>query len=116
MRKKGFIDCQRMIGLDTGECTILSTWESEEDCQASMKDDSYYLAGLGMLRECARYGMFKTEHFAFWTLRLDEARQSFTTASEVEATTGFSPYARMSTIIMNDEEGTAEAIDGFLQH
>lgn len=90
-RMQGFVNVQRLVDHHLGVFKILSLWETEEDCIASGQNSEYYGAGIVELRACARFGMFKTEHFKVWRLQPD-GDSTITT-----------PYARTTVMELNDK-------------
>lgn len=107
-RQPGFLDCQRMIDAESGECVVISYWETEKDCTNSFEDSAYYHDGLGQLRKFARYGMIKTEHCKLWTVYPND-RDIIT-----------SPYVRLTKLeldLPSDNVGEVVArVDSFFQH
>ena len=83
----------RLLDIETGECVMITFWETAADADASRDDREYYLGGQQKLWPFVRYGMFKTEHCDSLTLAPVEA------GGTPAAVT--SPYARFCTIMMN---------------
>ena len=87
---RGYIDCRRMLDTDSGECIIVSFWETEEDADASLKNDSYYAGGQKKLWPFVRHNMFKTE-----TFRVDALGNG--------AESKMSPYVLLTRIVVTED-------------
>merc|ERR1719265_1498430 len=103
---KGFIDIQRMMCPLTGECIILSFWESEEDCNKS------YSWGIFKMHEFASDGVIKTKQFACMTMfkgrhawssdAMDHTLEKLGAVSQIRVA---SPFVRVTTMTMEVPKG-----------
>lgn len=63
-KQRGYVDATKLLDSDTGECRVISFWETRADLLNSEEDRDYYLGAQNEFSSFVRYRMFRTEHFA----------------------------------------------------
>jgi len=61
--KPGFVDIERVLNHDSGECRVVSFWETERAALAAFADETYYGGTKAKLRHLVRFDQLKTEHY-----------------------------------------------------